>query len=843
MKKILLLVLSLVLVGTLALGGTIAYLTDTEEDTNVMVVGNVDINQLEYERVVKDGKWVDVAVDPANNYGYNVADELKLFEQGKKIIPMIGTPNWDTRTGTNTDTTVAHQQVWSQVGAPGSNQLFDASVKNVHDKFVFVKNIGNENAYFRTWIAIEAPEGSEVTVNGTEYPAVMASINGHKNFIWTRNLDTVEVDGVRYYLLVATHTEMLAPGETSRPSLLQLYMRSEVTSAQAKLFGKELNVLVFSQAVQADSWDAEIDSASDKVIKTSAEVALDTAFGELVAENHPWSDTEAPAVDNWSTAADTSWYNDTDTEFELDSAEDLAGLAELVNGGNTFKGKTVKLTASIDLGGKEWTPIGNASTAFQGTFDGDNFSVNDLFINTPASSNVGLFGMTTNGEIKNLIVNNVSVKGDLNVGAVAGTPYTSKYTNITVKGLIQIDGMSYVGGVGGKNAYANWTDILVDAAKGSYVKANSVEYSEKYGEIVAFRTYVGGVVGFMGEGGHTMKNVTSNIDVYGSTCDVGGIVGIAHYGNKFENVTCKGNVTITHADELASAQQIGGIAGVWYNQDGQTVTFTNCKFTGKLSTTGYDIVIPSCGNLVCASYKATGTGKLIIDGKEYGPVGVVSTDDALKNVLAKAKAGDTVILAGGEYAPIDGTIPEGVTIVGNDGAAIVNDSGNAFSKHLTDVTFVNVTFDGSNALRYCYAYGVVTFRDCTFTGGTYGVHFDAGSGSLVFENCYFEGWNSFGRTLSSVSLDGCTFAKGNSGYANVRFYQNATINNCIFEDDFNWIDVATSDVTLQFSGCTYNGTDVAFDKLVCLNGDFANVKCVVDGVEYDVSDNDHHYAP
>lgn len=115
-----------------------------------------------------------------------------------------------------------------------------------------------------------------------------------------------------------------------------------------------------------------------------------------------------------------------------------------------------------------------------------------------------------------MTVSNAKVSGRLNVGVVAGTPYTSRYSNITVKGLIQVNGMAYVGGVGGKNAYADWTDIAVDAAEGSYVKANSVEKGE------AYRIYVGGVVGFNSEGSHSFTNITSNIDVEGTTCDVGG---------------------------------------------------------------------------------------------------------------------------------------------------------------------------------------------------------------------------------------------------------------------------------------------------------------------------------
>ena len=65
----------------------------------------------------------------------------------------------------------------------------------------------------------------------------------------------------------------------------------------------------------------------------------------------------------------------------------------------------------------------------------------------------------------------------------------------------------------------------------------------------------------MGEGNIIISNVESNINVTGSTCDVGGITGIAHYGNTFENCICTGNVTLVNANDAGDQLEIGGIAG------------------------------------------------------------------------------------------------------------------------------------------------------------------------------------------------------------------------------------------------------------------------------------------
>lgn len=77
----------------------------------------------------------------------------------------------------------------------------------------------------------------------------------------------------------------------------------------------------------------------------------------------------ASAYDGWDGSVDTSWYSG-GSPYTIDTAEGLAGLAALVNGGNDFSGQTVLLGDNLNLGGHEWTPIGNASHPFNGTFGG-----------------------------------------------------------------------------------------------------------------------------------------------------------------------------------------------------------------------------------------------------------------------------------------------------------------------------------------------------------------------------------------------------------------------------------------------------------------------------------------
>lgn len=311
-------------------------------------------------------------------------------------------------------------------------------------------------------------------------------------------------------------------------------------------------------------------------------------------------------------------YDETAKAITISSEEQLALLAKEVNGGNSYQGWTITLSADMDLKGNivetetqvsyyEWTPIGKSGKSFQGAFDGNNHTIKNLRVTGKGLSDRGFFGITQNGSIQNMVFENAYVEGYLDVGVVAGTPYTSSYENITVKGDIIVDAYAYVGGMFGKNLYANATNLTLNANEGSYVKADSSDY----------RTYVGGIIGFMGEGNHTVSNVSSNIDVYGSTCDVGGITGIAHYNNSFINVTCTANVYITSYSDEGDQLEMGGIAGVWHNSNGTSVTLKDCSFTGTLTATRangsvYDGPWNKNG-LVGRQYLTDGTGTLMIE--------------------------------------------------------------------------------------------------------------------------------------------------------------------------------------------------------------------------------------
>ena len=275
-KKIISLCLVVCLLAT-AIGGTLAYYTDTAKNENTMTMGKVDISQHEYQREKgTDGNYTTITQDNVTSY------KLGSFQQDKMLLPAteidangdpynFGAGNWDATTVRMT-----------QVGSYGGMQVFESP--NALDKFVVVKNEGNTGAYVRTIVAIEAgsTDGSLIR---TSYHSTWEA---HDRGVMSINDTNYKV--LEYVYKGADlgngsfrhQNGVLSANEMTYPSLSQVYMVATATKEDAtKLDGNnnsKLDILVLSQAVQADGWE----TANGKTV---AQTALDTAFGEVNATN------------------------------------------------------------------------------------------------------------------------------------------------------------------------------------------------------------------------------------------------------------------------------------------------------------------------------------------------------------------------------------------------------------------------------------------------------------------------------------------------------------------------------------------------------------------------------
>ncbi|WP_343186044.1 GLUG motif-containing protein [Anoxynatronum sibiricum] len=116
-------------------------------------------------------------------------------------------------------------------------------------------------------------------------------------------------------------------------------------------------------------------------------------------------------------------------------------------------------TAPIDLGqspwneGVGWEPIGNSAFPFRGHYDGAHYPITGLTIQQPihsgaGTSHVGLFGVMTGGSLKRLHLENATVQGYDQVGALLGKGTGVEVIQVRVSG--SVTGRRNVGGLAGQ---------------------------------------------------------------------------------------------------------------------------------------------------------------------------------------------------------------------------------------------------------------------------------------------------------------------------------------------------------------------------------------------------------
>lgn len=103
----------------------------------------------------------------------------------------------------------------------------------------------------------------------------------------------------------------------------------------------------------------------------------------------------------------------------IENAEELRKLANSINEGEPEASSAyIILKADIDLGGKEWIPIGSKRTrAFTGVFDGQGHSITNFVMRDNETKNKGFFGFLK-GEVYNLTVD-CSIKSNQMAGGIA----------------------------------------------------------------------------------------------------------------------------------------------------------------------------------------------------------------------------------------------------------------------------------------------------------------------------------------------------------------------------------------------------------------------------------------
>lgn len=285
------------------------------------------------------------------------------------------------------------------------------------------------------------------------------------------------------------------------------------------------------------------------------------------------------------------YYVDSDGEIinnenmiAIGTTEELKSFRDDVNSGNSYEGKYIYLTDNITLDiNEEWEPIGlylpentspddETNKPFRGVFDGKNYEVNGLYINTTNKAQ-GMFGFIKNAKILNLMIGTESnINGGVSTGGTVGYCYNSVITNVCNKG--NINGNNNINSqVGGIVGLANNGSIIINSCNIGSVSSN--------GDLI------GGIVGYCSNtkiiGCYNAGKIDASNNGY-----IGGIIGSIY----------KGNVIISdcyNASDVLGNRRIGGIVGAAV-ENTNLLIINNCynvgKITGQIYANGiYGVVV------------------------------------------------------------------------------------------------------------------------------------------------------------------------------------------------------------------------------------------------------------
>lgn len=241
-----------------------------------------------------------------------------------------------------------------------------------------------------------------------------------------------------------------------------------------------------------------------------------------------------------------------DGVYQIGTPAELAWLAKSINDNTVSASAKAVLTADIDLGYCEWTPIGQTSgRAYRGSLDGQGHTVSGLYISKAGSGYAGLIGLAYGGtKVSNLTVRGeiaLADVGKVSVGGVAADVSAGEFENCVSDVKITITGLTNsnanLGGFTGVASATSFTDCRFE------------------GSITC--QYTGS--GYLGRGYSSYSGGA-----------LGGFIGLVKY-TTLERCVNSGDVTVN------KASGIGGIAGRIYASGDDETRLHECLNTGHIS--------------------------------------------------------------------------------------------------------------------------------------------------------------------------------------------------------------------------------------------------------------------
>ena len=298
------------------------------------------------------------------------------------------------------------------------------------------------------------------------------------------------------------------------------------------------------------------------------------------------------------TADHLAWFRDYVNVGKVSACAKIADDVEVIDMSSVCH----EADAEKQVAEFSWTPIGN-SKKYQGTFDGNGKTIRNLFISS-TSNEIGFFGFAADCRIKNITFDNAKVKGNDNcsTGILAGYASSCVIENIKTTGNCSVEGQYETGGIAGgangnisnceNHAIVNGSYYVGGIVGNCFDSGNSITSCANYGEITGTEDFVGGIIGYFGEG--SLQNSANNGNISGKA-RVGNLIGYANICN-INNVLGIGNITANYAD--CNGLIVGYIADASSSASGILAYNSSAKMTIKgKELTGDAVVAIGSGSL------------------------------------------------------------------------------------------------------------------------------------------------------------------------------------------------------------------------------------------------------
>ena len=276
--------------------------------------------------------------------------------------------------------------------------------------------------------------------------------------------------------------------------------------------------------------------------------------------------------------------------YQISSFENLLWISEsnLRWDKNYVQTADIDATATADICfdyGFGFSPIGNPTTPFTGSYDGNENEISNLYINRTTNEFIGLFGyIGSGGSIQNLGLTNVNVRGGNRTGALAGES-RGNITNCFVTG--EIRGEFFVGGLLGvldsqavlSHSYAS-AEVQGSQSVGGLAgyTYGTVNQCYSIGGSVLSNSIAGGLIGYTYES--TIQNCYATTPASVTEEIVGGLAGLSIF-DTYENSYAVG--------QIIGSSNTGGLIGL-DNYGFPSSIFNHCfwdtETTGQSTSAG-----------------------------------------------------------------------------------------------------------------------------------------------------------------------------------------------------------------------------------------------------------------